>query len=161
MGDVRRGVVGLSVALAAVVVAPYPSTPAVGDCSAPQLSVGGDLGSRKTPVVLHQGAEVSVDGRYFVDGCDDTGGGDVFGCSHDEPEPEPPLQDAELELLDSTRSEHGLVLGVADADDRGDISWTVTVPADAPLGRGVLRAAVSSDLYVVVRPSDGRRTPPS
>ena len=158
MGDVRRGVVGLSVGVAMLVLAPLPSSPAAGSCAAPQLSVGGDFGGRDSPVTLHRGEELTVDGRYFVDGCDDTGGGDAFGCSEDEPEPAVPLEDAQLELLDSARSTSGLALGVADADDHGRIAWTVTVPADAPLGRGVLRVTRSGDLYVVVQPSDARRT---
>jgi len=101
---------------------------------------------------------VTVDGRRFIDGCDDTGGGDAFGCSTEEPEPEIPVEDARLELLESAASEDGLVLGEADADDAGRVSWTVTIPADAPLGRGVLVAAFSEGLHVVVRPSDARRT---
>jgi hypothetical protein len=158
MGDVRRSVVGLSMGLSVLAVAPLPSTPAAAGCAGPQLSVGGDFGGRDSPVTLHRGEEVTVDGRYFVDGCDDTGGGDAFGCSEDEPEPEIPVEDARLELLESDASEDGLVLGEADADDAGRVSWTVNVPADAPLGRGVLRAAFSDGLHVVVRPSDGRRT---
>lgn len=142
----------------AVALAPFPSTPAVAGCAGPQLSVAGDLGSRRAPVELQRGDEVTVDGRHFVDGCDDTGGGDAFGCSTEEPEPEIPVHDARLELLESAGSTDGLVLGEADADDAGRVSWTVTVPVDAPLGRGVLRAAFSDDLHVVVLASDARRT---
>jgi hypothetical protein len=161
MGDMRRGVLGLSAGLTALALAPLPSTPAVAGCAARELSVAGDLGSRQSPVVLVRGEEVTVDGRRFIDGCDDTGGGDAFGCSTDEPEPEIPVEDARLELLESAAGEHGLVLGEADADHAGRVSWTVTIPVDAPLGRGVLVAAFSDGLHVVVRPSDARRTGPS
>ena len=137
--------------LGGLAVAPFPSSPAAASCVAPQLSVAGDLSSCQEPIELRRGDEVTVDGRYFHDGCDDSGGGDSFGCSSDEPELEPPLQDVELEFFEKAASTDGTVLGAADADDESRTSWTFVVPADAPLGRGVLRAAFSDVLFVVVR----------
>jgi len=150
MGDMRRGVVGLLLVLAGLAVAPYPSSPAAGGCVSPQLSIAGKLSSRQSPVELRRGDEVTVDGRFFHDGCDDTGGGDAFGCSTDEPEPEPPQQDVELVLLEKPADPEGVSLSVADADEEANATWTFTVPTDAPLGRGILRAGTSSDLYVLV-----------
>ena len=150
MGDVRRRVVGLLLVLSCVALAPYPSSPSAAGCAAPQLSVGGELSTRQRPVELRRGSEVTVDGRFFHDGCDDTGGGDAFGCSADEPEPEPPQTDVELVLLERSADVEGVSLSVADADEAARATWTFTVPADAPLGRGVLRAGTSDELYVLV-----------
>lgn len=136
--------------LSGLAVAPYPSSPASAGCASPQLSVDGDLGSRQRPVELRRGDEVTVEGRYFHDGCDDTGGGDAFGCSTDQPEPEPPMQDVELVLLESKTASEGLPLAVTDADEDSKATWTFTVPDDAPVGRGILRAETSSELYVRV-----------
>lgn len=137
--------------LSGLALAPYPSTPASAGCVAPQLSVAGDLGSRQRPVELRRGDEVTVDGKYFHDGCDDTGGGgDSLGCTTEEPEPEPPMQDVDLVLLEKRSGSEGLSLAVTDANEDSRATWTFTVPEDAPLGRGILRAETSGDLYVVV-----------
>lgn len=118
---------------------------------APELSIAGDRSSRSQPIELRRGNEVTVDGRFLHEGCDDTGGGDAFGCTAEEPEPEIPLQDVELELLEKATSTDGTVLSTADADDESKASWTFTVPLDAPVGRALLRAAFSDPLHVVVR----------
>lgn len=107
--------------------------------------------------MLARGEQVRVEGRGFVDGCDDTGGGDAFGCTHDEPEPVIPRADVELRLSSgAVQAENapGVVLGRADAgtadDDRlGQVVWTVVVPTDAPPGRALLDAD-GAELEVVV-----------
>jgi len=143
--------VGLLLVLGGLAVAPFPSAPAAAGCVAPELSIAGDRSTRQQPIELRRGDEVTVDGRFFHTGCDDTGGGDSFGCTADEPEEEVPMDDIGLRLLEKPASTDGPVLGTADADDESRASWTFTVPLDAPTGRGVLRTASSDPLHVVVR----------
>jgi hypothetical protein len=150
MCHVPHRVVGLCVVIAALALAPYPSSPSVAGCVAPQLSIGGDQSSREHRIELRRGDQVTVDGRFFHEGCDDTGGGDAFGCSADEPEQEIPLDDVELLLLENPASTNEIGLGITDADDESRTSWTFTVPLDVPVGRAVLRAAFSDPLYVVI-----------
>jgi hypothetical protein len=140
----------LLLVLLGLAVAPYPSSPASADCAAPQLSIDGEYSSRGDPIELQRGDEVTIEGRYFVDGCNDTGGGGAFGCSQDEPESTPPQQNVELQLLEKRSSATGISLGRADADGDGRATWTITVPSDAPTGSGVMRAGTSSELYVTV-----------
>ncbi|WP_121253659.1 hypothetical protein [Nocardioides ferulae] len=141
---------GIAVMLAAA-VAPFPQQPAAASCAAPSLEVPG---AARTPVVLHAGERVTVTGRGFVEGCDDTGGGSVLGCSGgDEGETEEPMSDVELVLLHGRPTPTQVSLAVADAgtadDGRlGQVTWTFTVPADQPLGPAVLKTEGSEPLRV-------------
>ncbi len=137
-------------ALVGLAVAPLPSGPAAAGCVAPELTIGGDHGSRQQPVELRRGQEVTVEGRFFHEGCDDTGGGDTLGCTTEQPEPTPPMEDVELVLLERQSDAAGLPLGVADANAHDEATWTFRVPADAPAGRGVLRTQTSGVLFVHV-----------
>lgn len=65
-------------------------------CAAPYLTLG-DL-------AVSAGSPLTVEGRAFVEGCDDTGGGDAFGCSTDEGETEVPMEDVLLEVRQAGRT---------------------------------------------------------
>lgn len=150
MCHMTRRLALLLLVLVGLAVTPYPRSPAAAGCVAPELIIGGDPGSRQQPVELRRGQQVTVDGRYFHDGCDDTGGGDAFGCTTEDREPTPPMRDIELVLMERQSDASGIPLAVADADAGDEASWTFTVPADAPLGRGVLRTQTSGALFVRV-----------
>lgn len=106
-------------------------------CAAPDLRVGGSWEG----VVLVPGQAVVVEGRAFVEGCDDTGGGDAFGCSRAEEEREVPYADVLLELRQGSR------VWELDAEDAsttpgsvGRVEWDVTVPEGVRPGEARLVA---------------------
>ena len=71
----------LMTALVGLAVVPLPTSPASAGCVAPWLSFDGDYPASDERVPLMRGEEVTVLGRAFRDGCNDTGspsGG--FGC---------------------------------------------------------------------------------
>jgi hypothetical protein len=128
---------GLLLVLGGLSAAPYASSPAAADCGGPQLSIdGASAYDPATSVPLRRGDEVTVEGRYFVQGCDDTGSTGSLGCSPDD-EPDP-MSDIELRLVGTGAS---VALGVEDANADGLASWTFTVPETAPLGAARLEAA--------------------
>jgi hypothetical protein len=98
---------------------------------------------------------VSVDGRGFVDGCQDStscsGAGGCSRCSEDPP-PQP-LRDVALELQQGGRTWH---LGTADAgaaDEQrlGQVTWTFAVPDGVHPGRARLAADGAMPVPVRVR----------
>ena len=134
-------------ALAAlIVVLPLAAlvSPAAASCAAPQLLLA------KDQRVLEVGQRLTVRGRYFVDGCNDTpsiGGGAQ--------EPPPGSSDVPLRLRQDGRT---YLLGYADAggpDDSGygRLRWDVTVPAGLLEGPARLTAPRASRLGVTVRSS--------
>ncbi|SDD84270.1 hypothetical protein SAMN05421872_111170 [Nocardioides lianchengensis] len=144
----RRPLLVLLLALLGLAVAPYPSPPAVASCAAPYL----DLPAEPT---LTRGADSTVEGRAFVDGCRDTmscsGLPGCESCESDGP-PERPLRDVRLELVQGDRT---WPLGTADAgtaaDDRlGQVTWTFTLPADVRPGPAVLQVDGEEQAEVVV-----------
>ncbi|HSX67466.1 hypothetical protein [Nocardioides sp.] len=93
---------------------------AAADCAAPMLDV--------TPSTeLPRTAEVTVTGRYFKDGCQDTGVCTGYlGCQRCDYGPEPkPQQDLTLKLRQDGRT---WALATTDADDSGKASWTFRLP---------------------------------
>jgi hypothetical protein len=145
MGDVGRRVMGLLLLLGGLSAAPYASSPAVADCGGPQLTIdGASAFDPSTAVPLHRGDEVTVDGLYFVRGCDDNGSSGSFGCSPDDDLD--PMSDIELRLVGTGAS---FALGVEDADADGRTSWTFTVPETAPLGAARLEADDYSEPFHV------------
>ena len=149
---VRRSRLLLLAVLLLGVAAPLGS--AHGSCAGPQLSVGPETGRAPT---LRAGLPVEVQGRHFVEGCDDTGSSSVLGCSAPEVSEEVPMTEVRLVLVQGdTRWE----LGVADAGtgeesaDRGHTSWSFRVPAEARSGPAVLVAGTAR-LKVEI---DGRRS---
>ncbi|MCD4534720.1 hypothetical protein LRP67_11560 [Nocardioides sp. cx-169] len=121
-----------------VVACPFPDA-ARASCAAPSLSVLDAAVPAMTP-----GDVVIVEGRGFVDGCDDGGG----GCTADETEPATPYADVTLTLRQGPRA---WTLGTADASEAGEVAWEVTVPAGVTPGRAVLVPDVGSPLVVRVR----------
>jgi hypothetical protein len=138
----------LLVAGLAATLAPFPQQPASASCAGPTLSV---VGADDPPVVL-PGAEVTVEGRFFVDGCDDTGGSNIFGC--EEPsEAVNPMHDVELVIKQRGRE---WVLGSEDAgsasaNQLGEISWTAVIPSGVRPGAARLVASSSETTRIRIR----------
>lgn len=143
--------VAAAAAVLAATIAPLPTWTASAGCVAPYLRVD-DAGEGR-PIVF-RGASVTVEGRAFVEGCDDTDGSSGFlGCSSHDEEPVLPHEDV---LLRITQGDRRWDLGRADAgsaDDNqlGQISWTITVPGDLKPGRALLEADASDSLPILVR----------
>lgn len=140
--------------LLGVAVVPYSDNPAAASCAAPSLSVEGHDTDQRVRLV--PGEEVTVTGRGFVEGCDDTGGSSAspLGCSGDDHEEiETPLTDIELVALQGqpTMKETSLATadaGTAEDDDLGQITWTFVVPRTLSPGPAVLKTVGSEPLPV-------------
>lgn len=139
-----------SAVLVAAAVAPWPAWNASAGCAAPSLEVVGTDDLRPT---LTRGATVTVSGRSFVDGCNDTGGSSTFGCTSEEEEPVLPHEDISLTITQGDRRwELGTEdAGTADDNQLGQVTWTVTIPADLEPGRALLQADPSEPLPVFVQ----------
>ena len=122
-----------------------PRGSAHGSCAGPQLSVSG---SAAEPPVLYTGRPLVVEGRHFVEGCDDELQQDSFlGCSVDEPESEEaPMTSVRLTLVQGDRK---WPLGTADAGtgkdraDRGHTTWEFRLPTDVVTGEAMLVAGTA------------------
>jgi hypothetical protein len=144
-----RPVALLVALLLAAAVAPLPGSPAEASCAGPQLTLTGVTGQAAHLPVVRPGAAVTVEGRYFVDGCDDTGGQATGpGCAHqDRPQDRvTPMTHVELVMRQHGRE---WSLGAADATTHGRISWNVWIPAGIEAGRARLLAATSQTLVIV------------
>lgn len=124
-----------------------PGSTSSASCAAPSLALAG---SDQPRPAVRRGAEVTVTGRDFIDGCDDTGGGSVFGCAEEDAEVEEPMTDLDL-VLRHGRPRQVVVLATADADSSGAVTWTFVVPLDAAPGPAVLRADTAQPLPVRIR----------
>lgn len=129
-----------------VVLGPWPDPVARASCAAPMIALA-DGTTRVSP-----GEALTVEGTYFVHGCNDSGGGTAFGCSDDESEPQTPYRDVALVLR---QRGHEWVLGTEDADaasgDRfGEVTWVVTLPADLRPGRARLSVTSGAALSLPV-----------
>jgi hypothetical protein len=113
-------------------VVPFPQPPAASSCAAPYLQVTQRL-------VLERGASITIEGRAFADGCQDSmscsAGLGCDSCDYDDPPPTP-LEDVGLRLV-----QHGRTwdLGVADAgtaenNQLGWVTWTFDLPTAAKPG---------------------------
>ena len=133
----------LVAALLAVALGPLPSSPVAASCAGPVLSITGPT----NPTALRPGDDITVGGRSFVDGCDDTGGQDgVFGCDR-EHEVVTRMVDVQLVLRQRGRE---WPLGTADAAGSGDITWRVRVPDGPRPGRARLVAGTAQALRVAI-----------
>jgi hypothetical protein len=135
-------------ALSLVALALVPIGGSSASCAGPSL----ELGSGPHPVIS-PGQPVTVRGRAFVDGCDDTGGGDTLGCRHEQPEAVQAQQDVVLRLRQDGRSWN---LGTSDAgaaahDHLGQVSWQARVPSTVHEGNATLEAG-DATLQVLVGP---------
>lgn len=144
---VRRSSLALVMVLLGIALAPTPGRPAHASCAGPSLQLARP--------VLHRGTSATVEGENFVDGCSDSGSCTTIGCaSHcDDPEPETPLDDVELRVVQHGRSWR---VGVADAgtagDDRlGRVSWRFVVPRGLAPGPAMLRTEASGPIRVRIR----------
>lgn len=138
-------------ALLAAAIAPWPTWDASAGCVAPYLRV--DDARQERPVV-NRGASVTVEGRAFVEGCNDTGGSSGFpGCSSQDDEPVLPHEDIGLRITQGDRQwELGREdAGTADDNQLGHVSWTITIPDDLRPGRARLEADASDSLPILVR----------
>ena len=146
---VKRSWILLVAALLGLSVAPFPQPPASASCAAPYIKAGPRL-------VLERGAAAAVEGRAFVDGCQDSMScTDLLGCSrceYDEPAPEP-LQDLTLRLRQGDRT---WKLDKADAETAEDnhlgwVTWSFVLPSDARPGQAKLLPDIGEPLRVRVR----------
>lgn len=115
-----------AVTLALAVVLSLQVSPSQASCAAPQIEV--------SPTPARPGAPITVTGKYFADGCNDTGGCSSGLCTTtcEQPAPEPPLTGLSVELR---RAATVLDSVTVDADERYRIAASLTVPTDAPPGR--------------------------
>ncbi|WP_299053260.1 hypothetical protein [uncultured Nocardioides sp.] len=106
-----------------------PAGPAAASCASPYLEL------ERHQVI---GRSFEVTGHAFVDGCQDSMGCEVGGCTsrctYADPAPEP-IQDAELVLRQRGRA---WTLASADADTTGQIDFSTTLPPGVEPGRAVL-----------------------
>lgn len=131
----------LCACLAAIVLLLAPTPTASSSCAGPELRLPGTAESQKRSTIQAPGP-LTVEGRHFVDGCDDTGGGDAFGCTTEEPEPVIPHTDVTLELHQGGRSwQLGTEdAGTAEENRLGHVTWQVLLPEGPATGRATLRA---------------------
>lgn len=132
-------------------ITPWPTWTASAGCVAPYLRI--DDAREELPIVT-RGATVTVEGRAFVEGCNDTGGSSGFlGCSAQEDEPVLPHEDILLRITQGDRQwELGREdAGSADEDQLGHVSWTITIPDGLKRGRARLVADASDSMPILVR----------
>lgn len=102
------------------------------------------------PVSLTRGQTATVAGVFFHAGCEDTFASGP-GCGAAQPaDPQTPLTDVRLTLVQGERSWE---LGRADAADRDQqyaISWVVSIPTDVAAGPATLDAETAT-LRVQIR----------
>jgi hypothetical protein len=147
----RRSALALVAASVAVALAPFPPFSASASCAAPYLKGTEDL-------VLQPGTEVTIQGRAFVHGCQDSMGCEEgFGCDDDDceydgPEVEP-MEDVVLRLVQRGHTWQLDVAdsGVADDNQLGWVTWTFTVPADVEAGPAKLVADESGPVRIRVQ----------
>ena len=131
------------IAVAAVAV-PIPlGNSASASCAGPYLS----LAKGAAHIHLAPGSAVTVTGRAFVRGCDDTGGASEsgFGCGSAEPRTQmKPMKRVALVLKQGHRQWRLEVENAENAahDRIGYVTWNVVLPARLALGRAVLIADV-------------------
>ncbi|WP_337063283.1 hypothetical protein [Kineococcus sp. G2] len=81
-----------------------------------------------------------MSGRWFHEGCDDTGAAGA-GCAGPTTTSQSPMEDVDLVL---TQGEASWTLGTADAAGRAEqyaVGWQVRLPEDVAPGPAVLSAA--------------------
>lgn len=97
------------------------------------------------------GLATSVTGNNFVDGCDDTGGNDSFGCEA-EREAVTPITGVQLRMRQDDRT---WTLDTSDASPTSDgtygqVDWDFTVPAAAKPGKAFLETDYSEPTEIVI-----------
>jgi hypothetical protein len=150
--SVRRPVLVLVLLGAALALVPLPGTPkAAASCAGPRVDL-----SPGPPFVA--GQAIALHGRYFVDGCNDTGGGSsVLGCTTTErPEPVPPMRDIEIAVVQGGDRTHLATVDASGPDDGlGVFRTTVRLPRTLHPGPAVLHVGTVS-----IRLRIGKPAPP-
>lgn len=113
-------------------------------CAAPQLRLVG--AGRTEPPVVTAGSEVTLAGRYYVDGCNDTG-------QHTASQP----LTVTLLLL---RGDSVAQLGKVQAHgELGTFRTTVRIPTDFPAGKARVTGDVPQNPLIVIVTKQGQRSP--
>lgn len=115
------------------------SGPASASCVGPSLE-----GARQ--VLTHDG-EQTVTGKFFFDGCEDTGTCSP-GCGCHVEDPQSPSQGVILRLR---QHGHTWDLTYADADASYDVTWSFELPPDVEPGRARLGAGTAEPIVVRIR----------
>jgi hypothetical protein len=142
-----------------------------GGCVGPELEIVKPAAQRDRPARLIVGTSVSARGRFWINGCNDTGGGSTL-CSQP-PEPEDPITNIEFRIIGPVtkklerqyrqgfgggRPRFSRVVGKRDADTEGRFQLSFTVPK-LPEGHYYLWAAEIGDPELVrILPADSRRS---
>ena len=145
----RRSSLLVVTAMSGLAVAPFPQPPASASCSGPYIKDAERL-------VLARGATVTIEGRSFVDGCQDSMSCSVGlgcdSCEYDDPPPTP-MEGVELRLVQRDRTWE---LGVADAEaaennQLGWVTWTFDLPSGAKPGRATLLPENAEPVRIRIR----------
>ncbi len=159
---------GRHLILTGVALATFAVAPVRADCAVPYLSIAGE------PSSLRVGDTFTIrgEGGWGDFGCDDTGGGSIFGCSGDRGDEEAsgePHQDIEIRLIGplSPRQERRVdrtghhpndaarvVLSTVDADEDGYFEVELEVP-DVEPGRYAIDTPLNYDDVVLVQIREG------
>lgn len=134
----RTAALVLALLLATLLV---PDGGASASCAAPALTVAGAADQR--PHVF-AGQALTVEGRAFVEDCEDTRRQGFLGCSALTGEEPVPQRGVALLLRQGDREWR---LGTTDAGqggDAGDVSWSVSLPPGLRAGRATLVADTAS-----------------
>ena len=100
-------------------------------CAPPQVEA--------SPASVSPGSTVLVTGRYFVDGCDDQGRGEVTPALRDQP-------------VVWSQGDTSVPVDRVDADARGELSVQIRVPATATAGPASLTVGTAVPIPLVVTP---------
>lgn len=106
----------------AVVVAAFVPQVASASCAAPEWNVDNHR--------VEAGESIAITGRFFIDGCNDTGGGSPCGGAVPQ-EPEEPMNSIRFELH---RRDEPVEAVAVSANQNGDVAATLAVPPDAKAG---------------------------
>ena len=106
----------------AVIVAAFVPQAASASCAAPEWDVDNDR--------AQTGESITISGRFFIDGCNDTGSASWCGGPAPQ-EPEVPMTGIRFQLLGGDESVDAVTVS---ADEQGDVAATLTVPQDAKAG---------------------------
>lgn len=138
----RARLIGTFAVLVGLTIIPTGS--ANGSCAAPQLT------GPVTPVAPGDTAKVS--GKYFIDGCDDHGSVNNFGCSSNS-EAVTPDKSIVLRLRQGSRE---WTLGTSDAAGNsgnrfGSVVWKISLPPDVRPGKAELETDYSDPISLTVQ----------
>ena len=123
-----------------------------GSCVGPTIAVGTDLDPAAPPAdggTVRAGQPVTVTGRWFHSGCEDTGG--TTGCGEPPPDPEAPLLAVELVLRQGGQSWRLDRRDAAPRSEQYAVRWSGTIPPQVRPGPAELTAAGATLPVTVTR----------